>query len=151
MTSEFAIAVHALVVLFHRGQVMSSETLASNVCTNPTRVRKTLSQLKKAGLVETKEGVDGGYLLIRDGETITLEQIADILEITFVSAAWKSGDPSRDCAICSGMGALLDEVYADLDRVCRNRLSQITIASLDRRLFQERNGSLRPEEMTEQK
>ena len=35
MTSEFAIAVHALMFLEHKGIVISSEELAKNVCTQP--------------------------------------------------------------------------------------------------------------------
>ena len=61
MTGEFGVAIHALVFLNHRAQNLSSEEISSNICTNPARVRKVLSKLKKAGLVETKEGIDGGY------------------------------------------------------------------------------------------
>lgn len=49
MTSEFAIAVHALVYLNHKGETVSSEALAENICTNPARVRKVMAKLKKAG------------------------------------------------------------------------------------------------------
>ncbi|MFR5902988.1 MAG: transcriptional regulator, partial [Neglectibacter timonensis] len=35
MTSEFTIAVHALVYLNHKAQLLSSEALAKNICTNP--------------------------------------------------------------------------------------------------------------------
>ena len=46
MTSEFAIAVHALVYLNHKGETVSSEALAENICTNPARVRKVMAKLK---------------------------------------------------------------------------------------------------------
>ena len=61
MTGEFAIAVHALVYLNHKKEVLSSDELAANVCTNPARVRKVMAKLKKAGLLSTKEGAEGGY------------------------------------------------------------------------------------------
>ena len=61
MTSEFGIAVHAMVFLHHKGDMVSSEVLAENICTNPARVRKVMAQLKRAGLVETHEGAVGGY------------------------------------------------------------------------------------------
>ncbi len=51
MTSEFTIAVHALVYLNHKAQLLSSEALAKNICTNPARVRKIMTKLKKAGFV----------------------------------------------------------------------------------------------------
>ena len=55
MTSEFGMAVHALTFLNHKGEIVSSEALAKNICTNPARVRKVMAKLKKAGLVDTKE------------------------------------------------------------------------------------------------
>ena len=59
MDSSFNLAVHALVCLSHSGRSLSSEALAENICTNPTRVRRVMAGLKKAGMVETREGVDG--------------------------------------------------------------------------------------------
>lgn len=42
-----------------QGDMVSSEVLAENICTNPARVRKVMAQLKRAGLVETHEGAVG--------------------------------------------------------------------------------------------
>ena len=69
MDSSFNLAVHALVCLSHSGRSLSSEALAENICTNPTRVRRVLAGLKKAGMVETREGLDGGYRLTADPAT----------------------------------------------------------------------------------
>ena len=74
MDSSFNLAVHALVCLSHSGRSLSSEALAENICTNPTRVRRVLAGLKKTGMVETREGLDGGYRLTADpaGGTVIL-------------------------------------------------------------------------------
>lgn len=138
MTSEFAIGVHALVFLNHKRKVESSEIVAENVCTNPARVRKVLSKLKKAGLVETKEGAEGGCLFDADANLVNLCMIADALGTTFVSASWKSGNPDMDCMIASGMAGLLDELYQGMDQNCREYLKKITIADLDRQIFTDR-------------
>ena len=47
MTSEFAIAVHALVFLDRSNATIASEELADNVCTNPVCIRKVMGKLKK--------------------------------------------------------------------------------------------------------
>lgn len=135
MTSEFAIAVHALVYLNHRQQTVSSEALASIVCTNPARVRKVMAKLKKAGIISTKEGLEGGYHFEKDSSCVNLRQVCDALEVDFVSASWKSGDKEMDCMIASGMAAIMDEIYADLDELCRKRLESITIASIEAKIF----------------
>ena len=81
MNSEFCIAVHGLVFLKLKKQCLSSEALAENICTNPARVRKVMAKLKKAGLVSTKEGSEGGYSLAKNAQQITLKQISAALQI----------------------------------------------------------------------
>lgn len=138
MTSEFAIAVHALVYLNHRQETVSSETLASNVCTNPARVRKVMAKLKKAGVIVTKEGLEGGYYFEKDSSSVSLRQICDALEVDFVSASWKSGDKDMDCMIASGMAAIMDDIYKDLDELCRKRLESISIATIEQKIFKDK-------------
>ena len=135
MTSEFTIAVHALVFLNHKATVYSSEGLAENVCTNPARIRKVMAKLKKADLVKTQEGVDGGYLFHRDSREINLTMVADALETPFVTVSWKSGNPHMSCLISSGMAGVMDGLYDDLDQCCRERLTHVTIADLDKKIF----------------
>lgn len=135
MTSAFSVAVHALVYLNHRAISLSSEVLSENICTNPARVRRVLSQLKKQGLVETKEGIDGGYRFVLPPEKVTLQQIAAALEAEFVGAAWRSGDTDMECLVASGMADIMDGIYADLNRLCCDHLKTITIADIDKKIF----------------
>lgn len=135
MNSDFSVATHALVFLSCKNTVLSSEELAESICTNPARVRKVVSKLKKAGLVETKEGSVGGCRFGGDPAAMDLAQVAEALDVTFVETAWHSGDQSRECAICAGMGGLMDELFLDLDRRCKARLREITIADLAHRLL----------------
>lgn len=135
MSSEFSVAVHALVFLNHKGVTLSSEELAKNVCTNPARIRKVMAKLKKAGLVDTKEGIDGGYHFVLDPASVTLHQISEALEICFVSASWRSGDTDMDCLIASGMAAIMDDIYGQLDLLCKERLETITIQNIDEKIF----------------
>lgn len=139
MTSDYCVAVHALVYLNHKAKVLSSEELAENICTNPARVRKVMAKLKKAGFVKTKEGSEGGYLFDQDANQVTLDQIAQALEIRFVDTAWKSGDTDMKCLVASGMAGLMDEIFDDLNEQCRKRLKEITIGTLDHRIFGNQN------------
>ena len=139
MTSDYCVAVHALVYLNHKAKVLSSEELAENICTNPARVRKVMAKLKKAGFVKTKAGREGGYLFDQDADRVTLDQIAQALEIRFVDTAWKSGDTDMKCLVASGMAGLMDEIFDDLNEQCRKRLKEITISTLDHRIFGNQN------------
>ena len=138
MNSDFIVAVHALVYLNHKASVVSSEGLAENVCTNAARVRKIMAPLKRAGLVETREGNEGGYRFVGDPGNINLADVARALDVRFVEARWRSGSADKECLIASGMTGIMDEVFADLDVECLRRLQEVSVASIDRRIFESR-------------
>ena len=123
MTSEFSIAVHALVYLNHKATTLSSDALAENVCTNPALVRKVMGKLKKAGLVATREGAEGGYLYHPSLDGLTLRQIGDAVDV------------DKPCLVASGMGGILDGIYERLNEACRRELADITIHAIDRCIF----------------
>ena len=136
MDSSFNLAIHALVCLSHSGRSLSSEALAENICTNPTRVRRVMVGLKRAGLVETREGSDGGYRLCADPARLSLRQVAEAVNARFVDCAWRSGDIDRDCAICSGMAGVMDALYRQLNEQCAAYLSRLTVADIEKELFE---------------
>ena len=137
MNGLFCVAVHALIYLDKRGCMLSSEELAANICTYPARVRKVMASLKKAGLVATKTGNDGGYHLLCDPAQVTLDQVADALEVRFVEPAWHSGTGvDCGCLVASGMAGVMDGLFDELDRQCRERLAQLTLSDLEDQLEQ---------------
>lgn len=135
MTSEFGIAVHALVFLNHKAKIVSSEELAKNICTNAVIVRKVMNKLKSGGLIDTKKGVEGGYFIVKDASEITLKDVSKIIETKFVSAYWKSGNVDMECLIASGMANIMDNIYDELDKLCKDRLQSITIKDIDKKIF----------------
>lgn len=135
MKSDFTVAVHALVYLNHKACIVSSEELADNICTNAARVRKALAPLKRAGLVATREGHDGGYRFAGDAAATSLRAVADVLGVRFVEASWHSGDADKECLVASGMAGVMDDIFDDLDERCRRRLQDTSIADIDARIF----------------
>ncbi len=136
MTGEFSLAVHALVYLNHKQVTLSSEALAENICTNPARVRKIMAMLKRAGLVETREGRQGGgYQFVLNADEITLRQIAESVNARFVSVAWRPGSMDMDCLVASGMGDIMDGIYDDLNELCLKKMERITVYDIDRKIF----------------
>ncbi len=135
MTSEFSIAVHALVYLNHKGATLASEALAENVCTNPARIRKVMAKLKKKGLVGTKEGLNGGYYMVWKAQEVNLRQICEALEVDMVKASWRSGSLDMDCLVASGMAGIMDGIYGELNELCKKRLENVTIQDIDDQIF----------------
>ena len=137
MNSDFCVAVHALVYLnHHKPKICSSEELAKNICTHPARVRKILTKLNKSHLLETiKSGPKGGYLFTGNAKKINLNDVASALKVTYIEPNWHSGNTDMECLIASGMGSLMDSVFADLNELCKARLKKLTIAQIDNSLF----------------
>lgn len=148
MTSEYTVAVYALVYLNRRGTIVSSEELAGKVCTNPSRIRKIMAKLRKDGLVETKEGANGGYCMCLPASQINLRSICEALGEAVVKAGWKSGGIDRKCLIASGMGRAMEELRRELDELGKAYLEKVTIESVDRMIFE--NAPSREEGRAEQ-
>lgn len=131
MNSEFVIAVHGLTLLAHRPDGMaSSEEIATNVCTNPVRVRKVMSCLRKSGFVETREGSGGGYRLVAKPEDVTLADIYRALAAGSLAPSWCSGDPEMECVVSSNMGDVMNDVFCGADRQLETYFESITIGRM---------------------
>jgi Rrf2 family protein len=131
LNSDFVIAVHSLVLLAHRPEGMAtSEEIADNVCTNPVRVRKVMSCLRKSGFVDTREGSGGGYKLCRAPDDVTLADVYRALAAGSLAPNWCSGDPQKDCVVSSNMAEVMASVFCEADRQLEAYFAKITIGSM---------------------
>lgn len=144
MNGDHSLAVHALVYLDHRATHLPSQILAENICTNAARVRKVMRPLASAGLIATKEGAEGGYALARPAAEITLRAVAEATGTTFVKVNWTPGDVHEDCLVSSSMGAVMNDIYAGLNRTCLEQLEHTTIHDITEQIFSERKGLIIP-------
>ena len=141
MTAEFPLAVHALVYLLHTQRVTSSAELADNICTNPARVRKVMAKLCRAGLAEAHKGQGSGYLTKADAAHFTLRRVLEALEEEPIAMNWRSGDLDRDCLVSSGMAAVMDGVYENLNKSCMEELETVTIGSITEHIFKKESAT----------
>ncbi|TXK83890.1 Rrf2 family transcriptional regulator [Paenibacillus sp. N3.4] len=72
---RFGIAVHALVWLANSGGVLSSAVIAGQVNSHSTFLRRVLALLTQFGIVEAREGRDGGYYLKIPADRLTLADV----------------------------------------------------------------------------
>ncbi|RJE86921.1 Rrf2 family transcriptional regulator [Paenibacillus sp. 1011MAR3C5] len=72
---RFKIAVHAVIWLAKSGGVLSSARIACLVKSHATFMRRVLQSLAAAGIVESKGGREGGYVLLKCPNQITLGDI----------------------------------------------------------------------------
>jgi Rrf2 family transcriptional regulator, repressor of oqxAB len=124
--------VHALALLARSPEGFPSSYIAASVNTHPVFTRKVLSLLVKAGLVETREGRDGGYRLARAADSITL---ADVYRIMRGEGPFplSPNDPSPLCEVGSGVRRAMAEIAETAEERLVRDLATHTIAEVSER------------------
>jgi len=84
--------------------------------------------LKGVGLVRSKRGVGGGYVLARDAESITLAEIVAAVDGPIVAGDF--GEPHSDGACDHEGQCVLLAVWADVGNHMREHLSSFTLADM---------------------
>jgi len=126
----FGLALQALVVLSKEGvQTCPSGELAGQLQSEATLLRRILAVLARGGILETREGRDGGYRLKKNPHDITLAEVYSTLQV---------GDP-----LCNGikettgshpfgleMNVAFQELTREMDSSLKEVLGHYTIADL---------------------
>lgn len=129
MRNDFLIATHAMVYLYHRGGLISSDELAQNICTTGPKVREILSKLMKFGLVQSRLGSDGGYSLAK--ADVGLDEVASAVDAKFIGALHVTGDMDKQCLVSSQMGPYMEDLLQGLDRECLKLLKSVKVSQVN--------------------
>ncbi|MFD0694021.1 Rrf2 family transcriptional regulator [Paenibacillus sp. GCM10027628] len=123
---RFNIAIHILVWLAKSGCVLSSAMIAEQVNSHSTFLRRVLALLAQAGVVEAREGRDGGYTLKMRAEEITLDKVYLAVKAEAAESEVKSdcGKPTEE------LDAALEEIMKLADRQTIEYLKKYNIAEL---------------------
>jgi Rrf2 family transcriptional regulator, repressor of oqxAB len=97
---RFKIAVHAIFWLAKSNSVLSSAMIASQVDSHATFMRRVMQSLAAAGIVESKGGREGGYILKRPANQVTLGEI-------YAAVSTDSSEPDFEVN-CGEAGEQLD-------------------------------------------
>ncbi|ROQ59669.1 BadM/Rrf2 family transcriptional regulator [Streptomyces sp. 840.1] len=128
--SRLTIAAHALtwIGLYQRRghDVATSEQIATSVNTNPVVIRRLLSELRRAGLVDSRRGAGAGWTLSRDLKAITLLDVHEAVEPGPVFALHRSA-PDPECVVGRGIGPVLGSVYGGIEATLRKELARTTL------------------------
>jgi Rrf2 family protein len=132
--SRFRTAVHALAVIAHVDeQQAKSEQIAASVATDASVVRRLLSSLREAGLVQAVEGRAGGYALGRSPARISLLDVYRAIgpDTLFPLPERK---PNPDCAVGAHIHQVLDEPLDAAHAALEQRLAATSLAEVMRRI-----------------
>lgn len=109
--------------------VVTSHQIAESVNTNPVVIRRSLGDLRKAGLVESRRGPGAGWSLLGDPAKITLFDVYQAVEAGPVLGMHHTL-PNQSCPVGFGIQPALQRVYEGLEGAVRAQLERTTIADV---------------------
>jgi len=126
--SKFAISVHILSLLsLSETEWMSSDLIAGSLNTNPALVRKELAALKEAGLVEGKEGKNGGSRLTKSPDNIYLSDVFQIVKENHIFG-FSPNLPNPECPVGRDINGALETLFDTIDQAVHEKLKHSTLA-----------------------
>ncbi|WP_256757877.1 Rrf2 family transcriptional regulator [Cohnella sp. WQ 127256] len=111
---HFKIAVHSIVWLAKSGCTLSSAMIANQVDSHATFMRRVMQALLVAGIVESKGGREGGYILLKSSADITLGEIYSAVNTC-------ASEPELDVNNCGAAG---DQLDVELEKILYNAEQQ---------------------------
>jgi Rrf2 family protein len=128
--TQFSIAIHLMAGLGYGVELdITSAHLAESINACPSFVRRTLSKLSKAGLVETRRGKSGTCLLAKPARDITLFDIYQAVEAPKVFAV-HSYPVQALCPVSCGFKQMIDRVLEKSQVSFEETLRQTSLADI---------------------
>ena len=113
--TRFATAIHIMTILAKNPQAfLTSDWLAGSINVNPVIVRKELINLKKSGLVESRQGKDGGVRIGKDAENINVAEIYEAIKNSEVLGK-KNLNPNPLCNVGKDINKNLNQLFSETD------------------------------------
>lgn len=132
ISSRFTIAIHMLACMevFKEKNKVTSDFLASSIHVNPVIIRKLLSQLKNAGLIEVKRGT-GGAAAAGPLDKITFRDIYNAVGCIEENTLFHFHEnPNPDCPVGKNIHNVLDDKLIRVQSVMEQELESVTLADM---------------------
>lgn len=131
---QFSSALYVVIVLARNKKIkMNSRKIAMGLKTNPVVVRRLVTQMAEAGILEARKGRDGGVWLSRDPQSITL---ADIYKAVCTRDLIVGFDrpKARFCPVSCSMKTIVKKISSRVEKDLFKSLSQFNIADFTKGL-----------------
>ncbi len=132
ISSRFTIAIHMLACMetFKETYKITSDFLSASINVNPVIIRKILSQLREAGLIEVKRGT-GGASLKKPMEEITFLDVYRAVECIGENMLFHFHEnPNPDCPVGRNIHNILDDRLIRVQEAMERELESITLADV---------------------
>lgn len=110
-----------------KGELLSSDYIAGSININPVLVRKEISNLRNHGLIESKEGKNGGATLAKPANMIRLSEVYHAVQQASLLGNSKN-TPNPDCLVGKQIKEHLDHLYLDIEGALLHKLEKMSLA-----------------------
>ena len=134
ISSRFTIAIHifSCIDTFEKENKITSDFLAGSVNVNPVIIRRLLSQLKAAGLVNVQRG-SGGASIAKPLEQITFLDVYNAVEcIDHGELFHFHENPNPECLVGRNIHRILDDKLQQVQKAMECEMQKITLADVIR-------------------
>ena len=124
-----SLGLHTMALLAQNGrQRHTTQEIAGTLRASAHHLAKVMQRLTKAGLVSSLRGPQGGFLVEKPAEKITLLEIYEAIEGRLTPQKCFFRAP-----VCVGVDCILGEVILSVHRQLEKHLSKTTLAELSGR------------------
>lgn len=124
---RFSSALHFLILVSEATESMSSAQISLSIGTNPSYVRKLATRLKKADLIESRQGVPGFSLKKPASDITFLEIMEAVLEQDSFHLFEIHKNPNDACIVGSHIQPVLSNIFAGIDQSAQKLLQSQTL------------------------
>ncbi|WP_241300676.1 RrF2 family transcriptional regulator [Burkholderia stabilis] len=129
--SRLSRMLHALIHMDQADGPLTSETIATMLCTNPVVVRRLLGGLRDCGYVQSEKGHGGGWVLSVALDDITLLDVYRAVgEPPLFSDLVPEDEP--ECLVEQAVNAHLSATLKDAEASLLARFGEVTLGMLSR-------------------
>lgn len=128
MDTKFSVAIHILILISESHDPLNSDIMAESVGTNASYIRKILSLLKNAGVVDSHRGVSGYSLSIPSDKLTLLKIYQAVTEESEVHLLDIHRNPNDRCIVGRHIKPVLTGMFSDMEEAFASSLADKTLA-----------------------
>lgn len=126
--TKFSIALHIMTLLsIYKDEWLTSAWIAASLNMNPVLVRKEIAILKENGLIDSKEGKNGGVRILKDAKNIKLSDIFNSVKGEDNVLSLLKNTPNPDCVVGKQINQNLKSLLNTIDKAVSDALEKQTL------------------------
>ncbi len=134
-SSQFNTAIHICIFMhFKQEELISSQTIAESVGTNPVVIRRIIAKLRNRGIIDSVAGAKGGFFLSKSASQISLWDIYEAVKEQNLFPRTRKINP--DCVVSSNLSLLVRDVYDEAELAMKQVFEKVSIEALTHKLGQ---------------